>query len=366
MPGRGAKEPTAEGCGLVECTRGGVALGGVLGTVGVSEAMVLEMVGCEASEVEVTVVVEGSSIDGSSRVGTVEGSLGGTLSDVLLMLSPVGEVSDSSDIGVGLSSALSPSGVDTSVSLLPESLEAAKVEGDEGFEGMDGVRVGDGGVTDDDGVMTVEDVDVGETDVDEVDEVGDNEGDDVDDCEDCDVKVDKDETDVVGMVVLEGGDGGGSGGGVAVVAGVMTAELCTVPSSSGEVVTTSGGRSEVVLGGRRSIGRGIPVAKGLGKTEETREASEGGRGARNGGRVLATNCGRPGTAPEGGVMGGLMGKRVGSTEESKSKGSWESLGGPRLLIRVLLKVPPPKVVRRVLGSSAAVTLTLPPRSSTMP
>lgn len=65
-------------------------------------------------------------------------------------------------------------------------------------------------------------------------------------------------------------------------------------------------------------------------------------------------------------MGGLMGKRVGRTEESMSKGRCVSLGGPRLFIRVLLKAPPRKVVRRVLGSSAAVTLTLPPSRSTMP
>lgn len=281
-------------------TSGGVARIGVLGTVGVSEVAMLEKEGWEASEEEATVVAEGSSIEGSSRVGTEEDSWGGT-SGLLFMLSVAGGVSGSSTAGVRGSLAGLPSGVAVSVSLLPESsLVSAKVEGDEGaagvddgevegddgfVEGDDGVVEGDECVTEDAGVVDTEDVDVGETDDVGMDDVGNGDGDDVDECEDCDVEADEDETDVVGVVL----DGGGGGGGVTVVDGVAIGELSTVMSSSGEVVTTSGGRSEVVSGGRRSTGRGIPVANGLATTGVTREASEGGRGARNGGRVLATN-----------------------------------------------------------------------------
>lgn len=90
-----------------------------------------------------------------------------------------------------------------------------------------------------------------------------------------------------------------------------------------------------------------------------------------GGRVLATNCGRPGrwAGVAGGVMGGLKGGWEWRTEVSTPKGILVSLGGPRLLMRLLVRCwpgPLVKVVRRVLGWSAAVTFTLPPSSCTMP
>lgn len=267
-------------------TSGGVARGGVLEIAGVSEGTVLLKEGCEASDEEVTAVAEGSSIEGSNRVGTEEGSGGGMLSGVIIMLSSVEGCFGSSAVEVRESFAVPSSGIASSVSVLSESsLESANVEGEEGVAGVDeGVVEGDEGVADGAGVVTADD-DVGGTDVDGVDNVGDGEGDDdVDGCESCVVEVDKNETDDVGVAL----DGGG-GGGVNVVEGVMMGELSTAVTSSGEVVTTSGGGSEVVSGGRRSIGMGMPVAKGLGTTGVTREASEGGSGARNGGRVLATN-----------------------------------------------------------------------------
>lgn len=70
--------------------------------------VVVEVVdaGTDGSVREVTVVTEGSSIEGSSRVEAGEGLPGGAASGVLLMTSDAGGVSGASDAGVGKSFAV--------------------------------------------------------------------------------------------------------------------------------------------------------------------------------------------------------------------------------------------------------------------
>lgn len=81
------------------------------------------------------------------------------------------------------------------------------------------------------------------------------EGDGVGGREDCEVKVDTDEIGVVSV-----GLGEGKGGGMGAVEGFKTGVVTSGVLPTGEVVTTSGGRSEVGAGGIRSTGRGMPVA----------------------------------------------------------------------------------------------------------
>lgn len=124
--------------------------------------------------------------------------------------------------------------------------------------GEEGVVSRDKGVVDSD----AEAVDVSVKDVEgrDVAEGGNDVGVGVDDDgvgvrDECGVEVDKDEVGVVRVGLEED-----RGGGVGAVEGNTTGEVSSEVLSTGEVVTTSGGRSEAGAGGRRSTGRGIPVA----------------------------------------------------------------------------------------------------------